>query len=94
MPRRVQQRHAPAAERRLRLLGEDRDAPGPLESVGVEVAVPVVDAPRLFQFSRKDQHRLAQGRLARVHMGEDADYRVVRFSHTRYCISFRGKNQL
>lgn len=45
MSRRVEQRHLRMRQRKLRLLGEDRDAALPLERKGVEKCIPVIDPP-------------------------------------------------
>ena len=93
MSRGVQQRKRPAGQLHLRLLGEDRDAPGPFQTVRIQKAVPVIDAPQPLQLSRKVQHGLAERGLPRVHMGQHAEYRIVFHTHGQHFNSFLKKNQ-
>ena len=62
----VQQRQLGAGQFQHRLLGKDRDAPRPLQRVGVEKGVPMVHPPQFAQRPRAVEHRLAQGRFARI----------------------------
>ena len=93
MSRRVQQRQLAVPEGQHRLLGEDRDAALALETVGIQKAVPVIDAPQFFQFSREVQKGLAERGLPRVHMGKHPEHRVFFVTHGWYCISFYSNNQ-
>ena len=79
--RRVEQAEKAVSQWHDGLLGEDGDAALPLETVGVKKAVAVVDSAEGFQFSGEKEHRLGQGGLSRVHMGEDAQDGVVCIIH-------------
>ena len=68
----VQQGDLQMLQREHRLLGEDGDAPLLLHRVGVQKGVPVVHPAQLFQFSAGVEQSLAEGGLARVHMGQNA----------------------
>ena len=70
--RRVEQHEVRARIVEHRLLGEDGDAAGTLDLVGVEVGVAMVDAPELTDAARVIEHRLGKRRLARVHVRDDA----------------------
>ena len=56
--------------REQRLLGEDGDAPGPLEAVGVQEGVLVVHPAQPADGPGAVEHRLGQGGLARVDVGQ------------------------
>ena len=94
MARRVQQRHRMPLQPDLGLLGENGDAPLPLQTVGVQKAVPVIHPAQLFNFSRKVQHGLAEGGLPRVHMGHNAKYRMILIKHEVYFNRKPMQNQL
>ena len=64
-------RHSLGAEQGL--LGEDGDAPGPLQVVGVQVGVPVVHPAQGGDGPGGVQQGLGEGGFAGVHMGQDAD---------------------
>ena len=64
-------RHFLGAEQGL--LGEDGDAPGPLQVVGVQVGVPVVHPAQGGDGPGGVQQGLGEGGFAGVHMGQDAD---------------------
>ena len=93
MARGVQQGHVPPRELQAGLLGKDRDPPGALQAVGVQKAVAVIHPPQLFQFSGKVQHGLAERGLPRVHVGQNAEHRIVCVHHGKHCISFAETNQ-
>ena len=84
----IQEGQAPLPQRQDRLLGEDGDAALPLQSMGIEEAVAVIDPSQLFQFSREVQHGLAQRGLARVHMRQDAQHHILFVSHVRILPDF------
>ena len=58
--------------RKGRLLGKDRDPPVPLHDIGVQKGIPVIHPPRAADRAGPVQQGLRQGRLARVHMGQQA----------------------
>ena len=64
------------------LLGEDGDPPLPLHGVGVQKGVLVIHPPQLFQPPAGVEQPLGQGGLARVHVGQDADYQFVHVSQS------------
>ena len=88
MARGVKQGQAPLPQRQHGLLGENGDAPLPLQAVGIEEAVAVIDPSQLFQFSREVEHGLGQGGLSRVHMGQNAQHRIAFIHHTRILPAF------
>ena len=69
----VQQGQLGLGQGEHRLLGEDGDAPGPLQGVCVQKGVLVVHPAQLPQGPGLVEHGLAQGGLSRVHVGQDAD---------------------
>ena len=73
VPRRVEQIYRGVLKGHDGLLGENGDAPGPLQLMSVQEAVPVVYPAQLFYFSREVQHRFGQSGLSRVHMGQQSD---------------------
>ena len=48
----------------------------------------MIDPSQRLQFSGEVEHRLGQRGLARVHMGEDAQNRIVRIHHKRILPAF------
>ena len=68
----VQQRHLRIAQRQQRLLGEDGDAPLPLDGIRIQKGVPVVHPPQLPQRAAAVEQCLGQGCFSGVHMGQDA----------------------
>ena len=68
VPRGVQQ--GDMLLRQLGLLGEDGNAPGPLQVVGVQIGIPVVHPPQSPPHPRHIQKGLRQGGLSRIHMGQ------------------------
>ena len=74
MARGVQQGDLYTGQRQHRLLGKNGDAPGPLQGVRVQKGVAVVHPPQLPQRPRPVEHGLAQGGLARVHVGQYANH--------------------
>ena len=73
---RVEQEKPRPRQLEHRLLGEDRDAALPLELVRVQKAVPVVDAPELFDAPGAVEHRLGERGLPGVHVREDAQHHI------------------
>ena len=60
------------------LLGEDGDAPLPLQLVGVQIGVPVVHPAKAAQLAPGIEQGLVQSGLARVHVGHHAHAYVFR----------------
>ena len=69
----VQQRQLHAVQGQDGLLGENGDAPLPLQGEGVQKGVPMVHPAQLLDAAAEVQHGLGQGGFARVHVGHDAD---------------------
>ena len=55
------------------LLGEDGDAPGPFQVVGVQEGIPVVHPAQLLYGSGSVEQGLREGGLAGIHVGQDSD---------------------
>ena len=68
----VQQRHFRVSYGQQRLLGEDGDAPLPLDGIRIQKGVPVVHPAQLPQCPAAVEQRLGQGCFSGVHMGQDA----------------------
>ena len=78
VPRGVEERELHAVRNDARLLREDGDAALPLEGMGIEERVAVIDPSRLSEHPGAVQKRLGQRGLPRVHMREDADRQFFR----------------
>ena len=70
VPRGIHQSHRPGLCLQPGLLGEDRDPPLPLQPVRIQVSVPMVHPPQHPPGPGPIEHRLRQGGLPRVHMGQ------------------------
>ena len=88
VPRRVQQRDHPVAERKARLLGKDRDAALPLQRVRVEMRVLIIDPPQRADRAGAVKQRLGQRGLPRVHVRQNAQYQLLH-SFLVLCFRFR-----
>ena len=82
MARRVQQSQSPAAPLHMGLGCEDGNAPLPLQGIEVQGRIPVVHPPRAADQPAAVEDGFRQGRLSRVHVGEQADCDVVSLIHT------------
>ena len=74
MPRRVEQRHRALRQRQHRLLGKDRNAALALQRVRIQKGVAVVNAAEAADGTAAIKHRLGQGGLARIDMGQNPDH--------------------
>ena len=54
------------------LLGEDGDAPLPLQGMGIQKGIPMVHPAQLPEHAGAKQQRFGQGGLPRVHVGQNA----------------------
>ena len=77
----VQQRHLHRGQGKDRLLGEDGDAPLPLQGVGIQEGVLMVHPAQLTQGAAEVEHPLRQGGLTRVHMGQYANHKFLHIRH-------------
>ena len=66
--RRVEQRHPGVRQRKLRLLGENRDAALAFKGKRIEKGVPVIDTPQLFERTRLIEHRFGKRRLSGIYV--------------------------
>ena len=73
MSRRIEQGDRRLRQRKLRLLGENRDPAFALERERIQKSIPMIDTAELFQRARLKQHRFRQGGLARINVRQDAD---------------------
>ena len=73
MSRRIEQGDGRLRQRKLRLLGENRDPAFALERERIQKSIPMIDTAELFQRARLKQHRFRQGGLARINVRQDAD---------------------
>ena len=60
-----------------RLLGEDGDAPLPLQAVGIQKGVPVVYPAQFFDCAPSIEQCLREGGLPRVHMGQQTHDQII-----------------
>ena len=65
----------PCAEQSL--FGKNRDAPGPLQAVGVQEGIPVIHPPQLADGAGAVEHGLRKGGFARVHMGQHPHHQAL-----------------
>ena len=70
MARGVHQRHDPVPQGNHRLLGKNRNSPRPLQLIGIQISVPVIDTPLLSDLPRQKKNRFRKRRLPRVHVGQ------------------------
>ena len=81
MARGVQQGHLHGGQGEDRLLGEDGNAPLPLQGVGIQKSVLMV-YPAQFAYRSTDvEHPLREGGLARVHVGQYANHKFLHICH-------------
>ena len=72
MSRRIQQGDFRVSCSEAGLLGENGNAPGPLQAVGIQKRVPVIHAPQTFEPSGAVQHGFREGGLSGVDVGQNA----------------------
>ena len=82
MSRGVQQGDLHILQGQHRLLGKDGDAPLPFQSVGVQKGVGMVHPPQPPQRPAPVEQRLAEGGLARVHVGQYSKGELVHTNTT------------
>ena len=77
MPRRIAEGKCPAFQPEGRLLAEYGDAPLALHRVGVQKGIPVIHPALAADGPCAVQKGLCQRGFARVHMGQNAQYRMA-----------------
>ena len=84
----VQEGHRQVGGLKDSLLGEDGDAPGPLQGVSVQIGIPVVHPAQLLDGPGGVEQGFGQGGLARVHVGQDADDKSFHIVSPRVGVGF------
>ena len=79
--RRVQKGHLPVSQGENGLLGENRDSPGLLQSVGIQEGISPVNPSQAPDDAAVVEHRLRQRRLSGVYVCQDS---CRHFCHSRY----------
>ena len=92
MARRVQQGDFQLAQGEHGLFGENCDAALPLQRVGIEKGVAMIDPAQPAQLAAGVEHGLGEGGLARVDMGENAHRNP--FFRLRHCSQLLSLNSI
>ena len=81
MSRRIQQRNLPSLERKLCLLGKNRDAALAFHGKRIQKRILMIHAPQCAHCTSPIQQRLTKRRLTRIHMSQNTDHQLIQGFH-------------